>query len=83
MYPPWKQIYIIHALVCKLKLRFSVSVSALFRYLTGSDKTARSVDIRVLHQSSDFLVVDKCFDVLINSDDPGVKVTFVRFISRK
>ena len=82
MYPPWKQIYIIHAWVFKLKLCFSVSVAAFFRYLTRSDKTARSVDIRVLHQSSDFLVVDKCFDVLINSDDPGVKVTFDRFILR-
>ncbi|XP_046452823.1 RNA pseudouridylate synthase domain-containing protein 1-like, partial [Daphnia pulex] len=59
----------------KLKLRISVTISAYFRYFTGSDKVTRSGDIKVLHQSSDFLVVDKCYDVLINSDDPGVKIT--------
>jgi hypothetical protein len=54
-----------------------VTISAYFRYFTGSDKVTRSGDIKVLHQSSDFLVVDKCYDVLINSDDPGVKVTMI------
>lgn len=54
-----------------------MTISAYFRYFTGSDKVTRSGDIKVLHQSSDFLVVDKCYDVLINSDDPGVKVTII------
>ena len=77
MYPPWTQICIIYSWLRKLKLRINVTMSAYFRHFTGSDKVTRSGGIRILHQSFDFLVVDKCFDVLINSDDPDVKVTLI------
>jgi hypothetical protein len=64
-------------LVTEIKVADQRDNFCYFRYFTGSDKVTRSGDIKVLHQSSDFLVVDKCYDVLINSDDPGVKVTMI------
>lgn len=46
-------------------------------YLAGLAKINKLMilgDVRVLHTSCHFLVIDKPYDVLINSNDPTVQV---------
>ena len=46
------------------------------RYGVGRASRATLDDIRIIYRSSNFVVVDKKFDVLINSDDSDVKVFY-------
>ena len=51
-----------------------VKLADFMRYsIPGADKATLN-DIKILHHSSNFVVVDKSFDVLINSDDSNDKV---------
>ena len=36
----------------------------------GADETKETEKLRILHQSKHFIVIDKPFDVIINSDEP-------------
>ena len=64
----------IYSLWRKYKSWISLKVTRVFRYVIGSAKLATMKDIRVLCHSENFLVVDKPFDVVINSNDPTIKV---------
>lgn len=59
--------------------------SAFFKLL-GQKKarvpTASIDDIRILHHSANFIVVDKRYDILINSDDPNDKVNSPTVLKR-
>merc|ERR1712071_275324 len=47
----------------------------LLRYGLGPATTATLDDIELVHSSQNFLVFNKRYDVLINSDDRKIKVT--------
>lgn len=68
---------------CELTMKFALLsakswIRSAFQKILGLQKarmpTASIDDIRILHRSNNFIVVDKHYDVLINSDDPNDKV---------
>ena len=56
------------------KLWLRVKLVDLMRYGIGQAQKATIDDIEILHSSLNFIVVNKRYDVLINSDDRKVKV---------
>jgi len=59
----------------KLQLWVKVKMCDLFRYGIGQARSATLDDIEVVHSSQNYLVLNKRYDVLINSDDRNIKVT--------
>ena len=62
----------------KLKLWLHVQLTNLVRYGIGPATNATLDDIHVVHSSKHFIVVNKRYDVLINCNDPKVKVAHAR-----
>ena len=58
----------------KLQLWVKVKMCDLFRYGIGQARSATLDDIEVVHSSQNYLVLNKRYDVLINSDDRNIKV---------
>ena len=71
---PCLESLIMRLLLWKVEQWCRTRLTDFLRYGVGGATRATLNDIRILHRSSHFVVVDKKFDVLINSDDSDVKV---------
>lgn len=58
-----------------------VKLTSFLRYGIGRATKATLDDIEILHRSSNFIIVNKKFDVLINSDDSNNKVNTIIQVS--
>ena len=58
----------------RFQLWIRIKLCDIFRYGIGQAQSATLDDIEVVHSSHNFLVCNKRYDVLINSDDKKIKV---------
>nr|XP_045594005.1 RNA pseudouridylate synthase domain-containing protein 1-like isoform X1 [Procambarus clarkii] len=55
--------------------RFSKSLCQILRKKLGINVSLRNTDLEVIHQSCHYIIVNKCYDVLINSNSSEDEVT--------
>jgi len=61
----------------QFELWLRVKLCDFFRYGIGQARAATLDDIEVIHSSQNFLVLNKRYDLMINSNDRNIKVKAV------